>query len=82
MLFFRTISILIPILRKTHRKIKNKQTKKNKNKKTKTKKQKQKNREEGPLFYVAASNPNTEILQYDWFINDRIFPVLPVQGGI
>ena len=31
---------------------------------------------------VAASGPNTEILQFDWFINGQIFPVLSVQGGI
>ena len=30
---------------------------------------------------VAASGSNTEILQVDWFINSRIFPVLPAQGG-
>ena len=30
---------------------------------------------------VAVSGPNTEILQFDWFINDGIFPVLPFQGG-
>ena len=29
---------------------------------------------------VAASVPNTEILQFDWFISGRIFPVLPAQG--
>ena len=31
---------------------------------------------------VPASGPNTQILQFDWFISGRIFPVLPIQGGI
>ena len=31
---------------------------------------------------VAASGPNTEILQFDWLIGGRIFPVLPAQEGI
>ena len=31
---------------------------------------------------VAASGPNTEILQFDWVIGSRIFPVLPAQEGI
>ena len=29
---------------------------------------------------VAASGPNTEILQFYWFISGQIFPVLPNQG--
>ena len=29
---------------------------------------------------VAANDSNTEILQFDWFISGRIFPVLPAQG--
>ena len=29
---------------------------------------------------VAASGPNTEILQFDWFISGRVFPLLPTQG--
>ena len=34
------------------------------------------------FYYMAAaaSYPNTEILQFDWFISGRIFPVLPAQG--
>ena len=28
---------------------------------------------------VAANGPNTEILQFDWFISGRIFPVLLAQ---
>ena len=34
-------------------------------------------------YYIAAaaSGPNMEILQYDWFLSCRIFPVLPAQGG-
>ena len=31
---------------------------------------------------VAASDSNTEILQIDWFISGRIFPILPTHGGI
>ena len=30
---------------------------------------------------VAASGPNTEILQFNWFINNLIIPVLPSQVG-
>ena len=30
---------------------------------------------------VEASGRNTEILQFDWFMSGRIFPVLPTQGG-
>ena len=30
---------------------------------------------------LAVSGQNREILQFDWFISGRIFPVLPVQGG-
>ena len=30
---------------------------------------------------VAACGANTEILQFDWFMSGRMFPVLPVQGG-
>ena len=35
-------------------------------------------------FYVAeaATSPSTEILQFDWFISSRIFPVLPAQGEV
>ena len=36
------------------------------------------------LYYymaLAASDPNTEILQFDWFISCQIFPVLSAQGG-
>ena len=35
------------------------------------------------MYYmaVAASGPNTEILQFDWFISGRIFLVLPAQEG-
>ena len=29
---------------------------------------------------MAASGPNTEILQFDWFISGRTVPVLPTQG--
>ena len=32
-------------------------------------------------MFVAASGPNTEILQFDFFISGRLFPVLPAQGG-
>ena len=31
---------------------------------------------------MAASGPDTEILQSDWLISGRIFPVLLVQGKI
>ena len=31
---------------------------------------------------VVPSGANTAILQVDWFINDRVFPVLPVQGVV
>ena len=31
---------------------------------------------------VAASSPNTQILQFDWFVNGRIFPVLSAHGGL
>ena len=31
---------------------------------------------------VVASGPTTGILQFDWFISGRIFPVLPGQGEI
>ena len=30
---------------------------------------------------VAASGPNMEIVQFDWFISGRIFPILPSRGG-
>ena len=30
---------------------------------------------------AAASDPNTEILQFDWFISGRIFRVSPTQRG-
>ena len=30
---------------------------------------------------VAASGTNTEILQFEWFISGRIFPILPAQEG-
>ena len=30
---------------------------------------------------VAASGPKSEILQVDWFISGRVFPVWPAQGG-
>ena len=30
---------------------------------------------------VADSGLNKEILQFDWFISDQIFPILPAQGG-
>ena len=29
---------------------------------------------------VAASGPNTEILDFDWFISSRIFPILRSAG--
>ena len=34
-------------------------------------------------FYMAeaASSPSTKILQFEWFISGRIFPVFPAQGG-
>ena len=28
---------------------------------------------------VSVSGSNTEIVQFDWFINGQIFPVLPAQ---
>lgn len=31
---------------------------------------------------VAASDLNTEIVQFDWFISSQIFPKLPTQGEI
>lgn len=31
---------------------------------------------------MAAGGLNMEIQQFDWFINGRIFPVLPVREGI
>ena len=30
---------------------------------------------------VAASGPNTKMMQFDWFTSARIFPVLPAQEG-
>ena len=30
---------------------------------------------------VAAGGLNTEILQFNWFISGRIFPLLPAQGS-
>ena len=34
------------------------------------------------IYYmaVAGNSPNTEILQFDWFISGPIFPILPALG--
>ena len=30
---------------------------------------------------VAARGPNTEIMQFDWFISGLVFPILPTLGN-